>query len=514
MQERPYQTEAIQNVMADLSSMQYKSLGLVMPTGAGKTFTLARILQQVLQRFEKLRGATIVVVVHRDELLEQTIEEFQDAGLPVSRWNAVKKDISGQVIVAMVASSKTLSDELNKHGRTVVLEVVDEGHHYAADSYQRLSYRLGAPRTLLVTATPIRADGLDLGIQKISFDISFLQLVKLGFLAPPEYHLIRIRGDQRLGTAGGDYRKEDLARLNNNERNTLIAEDYKKNRDKYGKTLTFCVDVDHCIALRGAYQAAMPELKTAIVTGETPRNERRRLVEQYNEGHIDVLFNVNVFTEGTNMPSIHTIQIARPTKSAGLWAQMVGRGARTYPGKDKFIIADYAGTENNYAWLADGFAQDLLGAAPDEELAAIQATEEMIQNANDWLNSDDVGMKKKLKSMTEVLEIAGVLMMRTRRGDQRRLLVRKKHVKHLQTFIEYVFKNPPPRGANMMAYLEAYTRRYDPSLFRWPGEHQLNTIGWCLYNQIVVNKGEGKPLVIFRPIPDLHEHKPDSVTGS
>lgn len=500
---RPYQEDAVEAVLADFKAGIHQKTALVLPTGGGKTICTGIIFKRVLEGFKKLRGATIVFIAHREELIAQTMETFQNLGIACSRWTADKKDLSGQVIVAMIQSSRGLPNALEEADRTVVLEAVDEGHHHAADSYQQRSYSLGAPKTMLITATPIRADGVDLGIEKISYQISFVELVKQGYLSKPQYHLIRIRGGGRLRSGGEDYKREDLEKLDNRDRNLIIAQDYQDNQTKYGNALCFCVNVGHCYSLRSAYETLMPDLRTAVVTGDMPKPQRKAVVDLFRSGDIDVLFNVNVFTEGTDVPTINTIQIARPTKSPVLWMQMVGRGCRIHEesGKDSFIIADYADTENNYAWLADGFAQDLLGVPPDDALEIIRAEQDFVNAANDWLKEE--GSSKRLKKQLEVIELAGILMLRNRQGKEKRIIVRKKHKVHIDNFWNYFLSNPPLVGTVMQGYVEGYMRRCDPSLFRWPGKHIMNSLGWCLYGFYIARKGEGKPWAIFKPVPDF-----------
>jgi ATP-dependent helicase IRC3 len=501
---RPYQEEAVNSLISDLKSKDYKHLGLVLATGGGKTVVTAETIKRVLYGLRKVRGATVIFVVHREELVHQTVDTFRALGVSTSRWTSDKKDISGQCIVTMVHSSKALAQTLKDNQRTIILEIVDEGHHYAADSYQRLSYALDAPKTLLVTATPIRTDGMDLGIEKISYQKTFVELVQMGFLAQPDYRIIRITGGNKLRSGGADYKREDLEALDNQDRNIIIAKDFQENREEYGKTLCFCVNIQHAYSLRSAYTSLMPDLKTAVVTQEMTKEQRRSVIEQFEYKDIDVVFNVNIFTEGTDIPSINTIQIARPSKSQVLWSQIVGRGARIHEESNKtsFIIADYADTENNYAWLADGFAQDILGVPPDEELEAERGRQDFLDEANDWL--EEIGSKKKLKSQKEVLDIDGIIMMQSKTGKESRMIVRKKHKPIIDSFVEYFKLKPPISGENLMSYVETFLFK-DRRGRKWPGKFKLTSLAWCFYIYILVRKGEGKPLAAYRKMPDFNK---------
>jgi len=500
---RPYQEEATDSVIKDLRNPQYTNVALVLATGGGKTVVTGETIARVLKGLSSVRNLAIVFVVHREELVDQTIEKLQAFQIPVSRWTVDKKDLSGKVIVTMVQSAKGLPDALDRNSRKAVLEIVDEGHHYAANSYQNLSRALKC-KTLLVTATPIRADNMDLDIDKISYQKTFTELVQEGYLAVPKYYLIRIGGGTPLRSSGADYKKEDLKKLDNEHRNTVIAQDYCDNRETYGKTLCFCIDVAHAYSLRSAYTKLMPDLKTAVVTGQTKKTERKAIVESFHAGDIDVLFNVDVFTEGSDIPSIQTVQIARPTKSIVRWIQAVGRGARIDPetNKTEFIIADYADEGNNYAWLADGFATEHLGVAPDEQLEMLRAEQDFVSQANEWLQ--EMGSSKKIRTQKELISIEGILMMRTKSGKEKRLIVKKGKRKHLDRFLQYFKASPPPTGVSIPSLVDNYMAIHDKSLNFWPGKYVMYSLAWCLYTYFVVKKREGKPLAYYKSIPDFN----------
>ena len=162
-------------------------------------------------------------------------------------------------------------------------------------------------------------DNLDLEFDRVSFEVSFLDLVEQGYLAKPRYVSYNTGLSHKLRSSGEDFSLDDLRQLNNEKRNNIIAKDYAAHKDEYGKTLTFCVDVEHCWELQKAFQRHCPGTATAVITGSTAQGDRAQILDHFKRGLTDVLFNVTVFTEGFDEPSIKTVQMARPTKSEVLW---------------------------------------------------------------------------------------------------------------------------------------------------------------------------------------------------
>jgi superfamily II DNA or RNA helicase len=503
----PFQVEAVNNTIADLKCGLYQRLGVVIPTGGGKTFTAAEILKQVCHGFRYATHFKIVFVAHRIELINQTVKEFQDAGLDVTEWSRDIKDPRGKVIVTMLQSSTGLPNALAANDDYCGLLVIDEGHHLAADSYQRLMASLRTPaspdRTLVLTATPMRTDGLTLGIQKISFEIPFLDLVRLGHLAKPKYMLVRLADEPDLRSDGDDFAKADLDSLNNLNRNEQIAQHFQKHRQEFGKTLAFCLSIEHAYEMERCYKRLMPDLRTYVIHSGTKPDERKQARIDFEEGRINVMFNVDVFTEGLNVPSIQTVQLIRPTKSMIRWCQCIGRGSRILPGKTEFWIADYAGDGNNYAFIAARYAEEILGVPMPADMQAMRDEVEMIAAANDWLK--EMGSSTRVKTSEEVLEVHGVLTLTQRNGKKKRIVVRRKHFTHLDAFLGAFLKDPPkpdPDGQvtwynRVNAYIHNYMLR-DPSLSRWPGEFWMKSIGWCMTNQYISGQGE---LIRYDTIP-------------
>lgn len=489
---RNYQETAVSNTLSDIRSGAVKSSALVLPTSGGKTITAASILDQFL--LESTDSEKIIWVAHREELIKQALDTLNGVGLHATEWTAKTKDLSGKIIVASIQSCRTLPETLRNASKYCGLLVIDEAHHRAAQSYKTLEENIKPGYVLGLTATPIRMDDLPLNFDKISFEISFLELVAAGYICKPVYISYITGLDYKLRSTEGDFSNEDLRTLDNDIRNSMIAKDFADHRNEYGKTMVFCVSVDHCYKLAKAIQTAAPGTITAVVHGNMDSSERHDIVQAFKNGVIDVILNVEIFTEGTDIPSIQTVILTRPTKSEARWAQMVGRGARIFPGKTHFNIVDFVDSGNKYAIFAEDWSMRLLGADPNPQLQAQRQEQIPIDAFNSWLK--DMGSTRKVKSKREVLEIDGILILRSKNGTKR-MIVQKKHKSHLDNLVNHVMKNPPNKNVDVQAYINNYANRYDKSLFKWPGKHWLTSIAWSVYFRFGLHKTDPKGLPTF-----------------
>lgn len=501
---RPYQTQAILNTLRDIRSQQYKAPVLILPTGGGKTFTAVKVIEGLLQDYSP--NEILVWVTHRTELADQAEKAMLQNGLAPVFWNAETKNV-GRIIIAMIASSRSLAQELTNKGLTCKHVVIDEAHRRAAPSYKKLEGELNPQCTLGLTATPIRMDDVDLEFDKVSYEISFLDLVSQNYLAKPKYISYKTGLQHQLHTQSDDYSLADLRTLNNEKRNDIIAKDYAKNRDEYGKTLVFCVDVEHCYDLQKAYAQYTPGTNTAVITGTLAQADRARILKEFRDGVIDVIFNVMVFTEGFDEPSIRTIQMTRPTKSESLWCQMIGRGSRPHPTKPYFNIVDYCDGENNYGLMSEDWAIRLLGVEESPERKQQREDALTVDAYKTW--AQNIGFTGKIpKEKREVLEIDGILELATRAGIKR-YLVRKQHRARLEKLTRYIAQNPPKAQEDMKTYILNYAYKQDKSLLRWPGKYTLSTLAWALYFRFVLNKPatDGSPAFKYKSIPDFSLEK-------
>lgn len=372
---RPYQTDAIS---ATLTAWQDHTdvLG-VAATGAGKTVIFIKLLTQLL-----VTGQRAVVLAHREELIYQPIERLRAVAGDWLLHGALnrprvglllgeQKDYDRQLTIATV---QTLGREkhlqrLLSHGPIDYL-ITDEAHHAISPTYLRVCDGLRAAnpelRHLGVTATPQRGDGLALanGFTHTAFTVTIADLVRQGYLVKPSWYAISTQISlDGVKTSHGDFQQAQLAgRFDTDEcRKVAVAahKEYASDRP----AIAFTVSVDGAYKLAEAFRDA--GYTAAAADGATDKQQRRQILADFRAGRFQILCNCGLWTEGLDVPEIACIHLARPTKSDGLYIQMVGRGLRPVPGKTDCLILDYLPADaRNVAMLGD-----ILGCPiPREEL--------------------------------------------------------------------------------------------------------------------------------------------------
>lgn len=343
---RDYQIEAINSVTVSFLEGIHKQL-IILPTGSGKTIIMAALAMQFNKK--------TLLIAHREELISQAVDKFRlvwpEASIGVCM--AERNEIDRQVVIGSVQSCcrpKRL-EKLKEQGFELMM--IDEAHHSSADSYQNVINDLGFggdSKKLLVgvTATPQRADSQGLGstFDKITFSRSIGTMIKAGYLSPVVGRKILTNlMFQRIATSGGDFAISDLAEaMNTQERNKFIVEKFQQYASQR-KAVAFCCDVQHCKDLSEAFNSQ--GIKSGAVWGDMATEDRHRTLEDLRQGKIQVATSCGILTEGYDEPSIDSIIMARPTKSASLYTQCVGRGLRLWPGKSDCLVLDFTDRHNS-----------------------------------------------------------------------------------------------------------------------------------------------------------------------
>lgn len=350
---RPYQQECV-DVIDNLLPGSYL---IQMATGLGKTVTFSQI---------KRRGR-MLILSHREELVNQPRKYFNCSyGIEMATQHS-----NGEEVVS--ASVQTLVRRLD-HFRPDDFDILitDEAHHAAAKTYKKI-YSFFEPRLHLgFTATPNRGDHvrLDDVYQDIVFQRDLRWGIKNNYLSDIYCLRANIGYDLRqVARRMGDYAPGELEKAMNIEgQNKAIAEAYQKYAK--GQTLIFATSVDHARAIAAEIPGAF------AITAET--KNRQELIDAFTRREIPVLVNCMIFTEGTDIPLVETIIIARPTQNDSLYAQMVGRGLRLYPGKDKLTLIDCVGVTGRNSICT---APSLIGV--DASMLPPQKQDEVIGNLFD-----------------------------------------------------------------------------------------------------------------------------------
>jgi DNA repair protein RadD len=346
---RPYQADAIRRVAAEIAGGRRRVL-LVAPTASGKTIIGARIIADALRARRR-----VLVLAHRREIIGQTVKKLYQAGVDAGIIQAGFSPRPGEPV--QVASVQTL------HARAVRarsiempsadLVIVDEAHHVRARSYGEILAAYPGAIIIGLTATPCRGDGRGLGnaFEALIDVASVADLVRDGYLvsariyAPSRPNLSGVRVER------GDYVEAQLAeRVDTVQLVGDVVEHWLRLAERR-PTVVFATGVAHSVHIRDEFRRA--GVLAEHIDGGTPTEERDRILAQLAAGKIELVTNALVLTEGWDFPAASCIVMARPTKSLGLYRQMVGRVLRPAPGKADALILDHAG-----AVFAHGFPDD------------------------------------------------------------------------------------------------------------------------------------------------------------
>jgi superfamily II DNA or RNA helicase len=335
----------------------------VLATGAGKSVILAEVART--SRHGVAGGKRVVILAHREELVEQNAQKVRDVA-PDLRVGIVQASTNQTQAHVISASVQTLAAAGRRAQlRDVGLVIVDEAHHAPAASYVGVLDHFGCmspgalegvpfARALGFTATMSRGDGKALGDiwQEIVYVKETSELIAEGFLVRPVAFRVRV-DDLQLGKVrkvAGDYSSRGLGdAIEDSMAPKKIAEALREHAADR-QTLLFAPLVSTAEVIRDELRNA--GFSAELVHGGTPKDERRRLVQAYRDGAVQVLCNAMVFTEGTDLPMTSCVVIARPTMNPALFVQMVGRGLRLFPGKSDCVVLDVVGATNRHRLAA------------------------------------------------------------------------------------------------------------------------------------------------------------------
>ncbi|MGN1136803.1 MAG: DEAD/DEAH box helicase family protein [Oscillospiraceae bacterium] len=391
-----HQEEAIRRIDAINKKDTFRSL-LVLPTGGGKTLTAAYwLLKNAVDKEKK-----VLWIAHRHLLLEQAAEAFKNNAYTddmINRTVFNYRIISGMhdmpihiqkddnILIAGKDSLIHSLDKLNDwiSGEDIYL-IIDEAHHAVAKSYKKIikyvEEHARSMKMLGLTATPFRTSDDEQGALKqiftddIVYKTDLETLIKKGILAKPYFdeYSTDIKFTDHLGVKAMqnienlDLIPEEIAEeiADSSERNNLIVNMYMENREKYGPTIVFAVNQTHAIALNALFNekgkkygikseyivSAVRDSITGITISNKDNDEK---IKKYEKGDIQVLINVNILTEGTDLPKTHTVFLTRPTVSTVLMTQMVGRalrGEKAGGTKEAYVVSFVDDWNDKIAWV-------------------------------------------------------------------------------------------------------------------------------------------------------------------
>ena len=344
---KPHSIQVQALVALEATRAAGNSAGLVvMATGLGKTWLAAFDSDR-----PEYRQKRVLFVAHRDEILRQAMDTFRrirpKAHLGI--YSGQEKTPEADVLFASV---QTLGKERHlERFATNAFDyiVVDEFHHACAKTYQRLIAYF-EPRFLLgLTATPERTDGGDLLAlcqENLVYRCDLVEGIRQGLLSSFHYYGVPDEVDYRnIPWRSSRFDEEALtAAVATQSRARNALEQYTERAGR--RTLAFCCSTRHADFMRDFFREA--GLQAAAVHSEPSSDPRARSLEQLAAGELDVIFAVDMFNEGVDLPDVDTVMMLRPTESRILWLQQFGRGLRTAPGKDHLRVIDYIGNHRTF----------------------------------------------------------------------------------------------------------------------------------------------------------------------
>lgn len=344
---RDYQTDAIERAAAGIDDRPI----LVAPAGSGKTVMGVRVAQRA--------GGRVVWVAHRIELLEQAARAVTEAGgdaAIVAPGFAARPSAQFQV-----CSVQTLA---RRGTPPCDLLVIDECHHTAAKSYHRL---IGPWRMLGLTATPFRLDGagLDPPFKSIVESATPLDLCRRGILVEPQVYAYNDPDLRGVHSRMGDWVSGELGEAMSKQK--LVA-NIVSTWQKYAagrRTVCFAVNIRHSrFIVERFLEAGIPAEHL-----DADSEDRAAVYRRLADGTTQVVSNVNLWTEGTDLPALEVAILARPTKSLALHIQQIGRVMRSCLGKEGALVLDHAGNHGRHGMATDPVPVTLQGVTPTKRSA-------------------------------------------------------------------------------------------------------------------------------------------------
>ena len=354
---RDYQAEIINKIQNSMLT-GHRRIIVQSPPRTGKTVVMSEIARRAT-----VKNRRVLFLIHRQEVLEQANATFKEQGVDFDLLT------SGMV--------QTLTRRVDKLDAPHII-LVDEAHHALSKSYRRILDKFKDAYVLLFTATPVRLgrEQLDQVADDIVLGKSIKELTAAGFLAPFRYYQPPAGFNQselKLSSTGDYTNKSITSALQSCLYGDLVSH-YK--RLAAGKqAVCYCHSID--AAKHAAAEFNKNGIAAAEVDGTTPRSERDELVKKFRDGAIKVMVNVNLFTEGVDLPDVDAVILARPTSSLSLYLQFAMRCLNPRAGKVAVII-DHANNVEKFGY-------------PDSE--------------RNWLQLVKTGAKTRKNAETDIFNI-------------------------------------------------------------------------------------------------------------
>ena len=402
---RPVQQEALEQLRITQTEGYDKAL-VVMATGLGKT---------ILAAFFAREFRRVLFVAHRDEILQQAQQAFNKVSPDRSSgfFTGQEKNTEATVIFASVftLASKRHRAKFDAHAFDLV--VIDEFHHASASTYQSILQGFHPNFLLGITATPYRTDGRDIFALcdgNLAYSLDFLEAIGRGWLAPFHYYGVYDDTDySAIRWLGNAYDEDELYRAQT--RKTLadaILAAWREHAQSRG--IAFCSSVAQAQFLSNHFQ--QHGIAADILHGGSPASKRSQVIQKLTQGELTLLFTVDLFNEGVDIPCIDTLLFVRPTESLTVFVQQLGRGLRIHEGKTHCTIIDLIGNYRN----ADSKLSVFYNNQLDQQPAVLPETA---------LTASALPLGCEMHLATKVIDLLEI--MRTKKHPRKALLIASFH---------------------------------------------------------------------------------------
>lgn len=373
---RPYQQKAKKEIFESWDEVD--NVMFQMPTGTGKTRLFTSIIRDINQySLSKKEAVKILIIAHRTELIDQIDESLKRYHVAhnviggsrkkreeddLVRVSSVKeianaKKLNEKKFPVHVASIQTIMHKRNLDDAQKLnfqFIIIDEAHHALADTYMRLWKLYPGSKKLGVTATPWRMNHqsfTDL-FDKLVMSMPIKDFIKQGYLSPYVYYSLRDESYIQKAIDGielndfGEYDEESMEEnMDIGKIRAQLLRSYQS-LAKGKKGIIYAINKKHAKNICGEYEDA--GYRVVAIDSETPDADRKEMVKSFKKGEIDIIVNVDIFSEGFDCPDIEFIQLARPTRSLMKYLQQVGRGLRITENKTECIILDNVGMYSRF----------------------------------------------------------------------------------------------------------------------------------------------------------------------
>ena len=354
---RPYQQDLLDRTESSLAAQKPRVM-VQLPTGGGKTHIAAALLSGWV------RGGKVAWLTHRRELSAQTCDVLNKSGVAAANTLSWEVDdpaptMNGGVVVLMaqtVSRRNHFEGVWEEYGPNDLL-VIDEAHHATAAGWKRAINQWPGP-VVGLTATPWRlskTEGFDCLFNELHCGPQVSQLQAEGHLCEARLLMPQPEDIIRGGTiaSNGDYNESGIEWANSDRPDVMTAGAFRfwKKRAAKRQTIIYAISKVHAHNLAAVFKAA--GISAEVMLGDTPSEERAKVMESFRNRCLQVLVNVAVATEGFDVPDSSCVVLTRPTMSLALYLQMVGRGLRRKDGGGDCLILDLAGNAERHGLPED-----------------------------------------------------------------------------------------------------------------------------------------------------------------